>query len=428
LSKRSVEIRKEIAVLDIGTTKICCAIGKKDSKGYNINAIDNNRCIKIYGVGYQSAIGIKRNSITNLDDLETSIMGTIATAEKDAQKSIKSVLVALPPWVVSSNRIQNSINLGQLPVDDIHITSLQNINVVNYIDSLKELIHIFPISYAIDEATGIQKPIGMIGSKLSADIHVITASGAIIKNIKNCLNRNNIGVEGFVSSSYASGLSVLLEEEIMSGVTLIDFGGATTSVSFFHNGTMLQTSSIPIGSQNITNDISIILRTTTAHAERLKILYGVTGVSIGSDDEQCLVPRIDEYGEERIQNISRNMLDSIICARLEEIIELVQNKIRKNRDYQATSQRIVMTGGGSRISGLNEFIKARRYFETSSTRLGKPICTSGSHDFVQSPSFSTCSGTILYYLQLSSSNQINQLAGFKRSLGQKLITWFRRGV
>ncbi len=423
-----VDTRKEVAVLDLGTSKICCAIAKSDLKNHNLDSIDSEKCIKIYGVGYQLAKGIKKNSITNLEDLEDSIVGTIVTAEKDAQKSIKSVLIALPSWAIESRTIRSCINLGQLPVDDIHLTSLVNINTTDYIEESRELIHMFPTSYAIDGTADIQDPIGMVGERLSANIHVMTAPKALVKNIKNCLNRNNINVEGFISSTYASGLSVLLNEEMSSGVTLIDIGGTTTSIAFFYNGSLCHMESIPIGSQNITNDIAIILRTTKSHAERLKILYGVASSDILSDnEEQCLVPRIDEYGEEHIQNVSRGMLDSIIGARLEEIIELVEERVRKLGKNSTISQRIVLTGGGSRISGLNEFIKAKRYFENAAIRLGKPINVTGSHDFVQTPSFATCSGIIFHVLSSFNSN-VSRLTNPKKSLKQKLITWFRRGV
>lgn len=424
-----IDTRKEVAVLDIGTSKICCAVAKKETKGRSLDAFEDEKNIRILGVGYHLAKGIKKNTITNLEDLEESIVGTISTTEKDAQKSIKSLVVSLPSWATKSISIQSSMELGQLPVDDIHIGTLLNFDKSKYIDETREIIHIFPVAYSIDEATDIQDPIGMIGNKLSAVIHIITAPMALIKNIKNCLNRNNIEVEEFISSTYASGLSVLLNEEISSGVTLIDFGGTTTSIAFFKDGAFLHMETIPVGSQNITNDLAIILRTTQSHAERLKILYGVGNSDASNgNEEQCLVPRIDEYGEEHIQNISRSMLDSIIVSRLDEIVELIQNRIQKCGADMSVTQRIVITGGGSRLSGLNEFIKSNRYFSGSSVRLGKPICITGSHDFVKTSSFATCAGTVLYYLGMFFNSSFMRISNQKKSLKQKIITWFRRGI
>lgn len=422
-----IDTRKDVAVLDIGTSKVCCAIAKKESKNHFPDSLDESKNIRILGIGSRLARGIKKYSITNLENLEESILGAVSAAEKDAQKSIKSLIVSLPSWAVESINISTSTDLGQIPVDDIHIGTLLNFDKLQYMDESQTIIHVVPVSYSIDETTNIQDPIGMIGNKLSAELHVVAASSTFIKNLKNCLSRNNIEVEEFISSTYASGLSVLLNEELSSGVTLIDFGGATTSIALFRDGVFLHIENIPVGSHHITNDLAVILRTTQSHAERLKILYGVgTADMVGGNEEQCLVPRIDEYGEEHIQNISRSMLDSIIVSRLDEIIELVQKAIKKCGAGTSLTQRIVITGGGSRLSGLHEFIKCNGYFNNSSVRLGKPVSTIGSDDFVKTASFATCAGASLYYFNMRSNNAV--MSGAKKSLKQKIITWFRRGI
>ncbi|MDR0552508.1 MAG: cell division protein FtsA [Holosporales bacterium] len=422
--KKVIDTKREVAILDIGTSKICCAIGRGVPSGKgNLEASENERALRVLGAGYHFARGIKRNSITNLEELEEAILNAVSSAEKDAQKSIKSVFVSLPSWAIESTSVETQMALGQLPVDDVCINSLLNFDTSRYINTeTREIIHIFPISYSIDDAVDIQDPIGMVGENITASVHILTASSALIKNIRNCIRRNNIEVEGFISSTYASGLSVLLNEELLSGVTLVDFGGSVTTVAFFHSGNLLYIEPIPIGAQNITNDISIILRTLHSHAERLKILYGVSSGNDSSldDMEQCLIPRIDEYGEEHMQNVSKAMLDSIIRARLEEIIELVQEKVNT---IQIMAQRIVITGGGSKIAGLNEFIKMSKYFKNSFVRLGKPIRTIGSHDFVQTPSFASTAGSMLYCLSSHNFQFSNN-----KSLMQKITTWFKRGV
>ncbi|MDR1488533.1 MAG: cell division protein FtsA [Holosporales bacterium] len=425
-------MKSEVAVLDLGTSKVCCAIAKGYSPHSKIDseAIESKRTIRILGTGYHLASGIKRNSITALEKLEESILSAISVAEKDAEKPVKSILIALPSWATKSHIIKSSIQLGQLPVDDIHIGSLLNFKTSEYIDCVNnEIIHVFPISYSLDDIEEIQNPIGMVGETLSSTLHVITASKIFLRNIKNCLNRNNIEVEKFISSAYASGLSVLIQEEMDLGVTLIDFGGSTISISFFGDNSFLYTTSIPIGGDNITNDISIILRTTKSHAERLKILYGISGVqgvvddntsSSSLNDEQCLVPKIDEYGEEYMQSISKNMLDSIIRARLEEILEAVEKRIANT----VMARRIVITGGGSRLSGISEFIKTNKFFKNFSLRLGKPIGAIGSHDFVQTSSFATTAGAVLHCLSPYNQNSFDK----NKSITQKIITWLKRGI
>lgn len=408
---------------------MCVAIAKGERKEANDSSLNFGNDIRVIGVGYQLAKGIKKGYITNLEELEDSILNAIVTTEKEAQKSIKSVFVALPAWAIESQTIETSIEIGQLPVDDIHVNSLIDFDTTKYIEPDMEVIHIFPISYSIDEAYGIQDPLGMVGEKLSAIFHVMTAKSAIIKNIKNTLNRNSIEVSGFICSSYASTLSVALDEEISSGVTVIDIGGSTTSISCIHDGTLLYMGTIALGGNNITNDIAMVLRTNKSSAERLKILYGVSsaGETNGYNEEQILVSRIDEYGEEHIQNISKNMLDSIISARLEEILELCQKHIYECGADKILYQRIVITGGGSRLSGLNEFIKAKRYFGGLNVRLGKPIGTIGSHDFVKTASFATAAGTVLYCLG-NAPGRASLKVNNDKSFWQRLITWFKRGI
>lgn len=406
---------------------MCVAIAKGERKEANDSSLNFGNDIRVIGVGYQLAKGIKKGFITNLEELEDSILNAIVTTEKEAQKSIKSVFVALPAWAIESQTIETSLEIGQLPVDDIHVKSLIDFDTTKYIDSDMEVIHIFPISYSIDEAQGIQDPVGMVGEKLSAVFHVMTAKSSLLKNIKNTINRNNIEVGGFICSSYASTLSVALDEEISSGVTVIDIGGSTTSISFIHDGTLLYMGTIGLGGNNITNDIAMVLRTNKSSAERLKILYGVSSGETNYDEEQILVPRIDEYGEEHIQNISKNMLDSIISARLEEILELCQKHIYECGADKLLYQRIVITGGGSRLSGLNEFIKTKRYFSGLTVRLGKPIGTTGSHDFVKTASFATAAGTVLYCLGDGPGRSYLRVNNDK-SFWQRLITWFKRGI
>lgn len=420
--KKIIDTKKEIAVLDLGTNTICVAIAKGESKFNEKISSDFNNEIRILGVGYQLAKGIKRGTITNLEDLEESILGAIYSAEKEAQKSIKSVFVALPSWALKSQAIENSMDIGQLPIDEVHLNILLNIDTTRYIEESRSVIHIFPISYSLDGNSGIQEPLGMIGNELSAVFHVVTASTSLLKNIKNCLNRNNINVIGFIDSAYASALSTTLEEETTAGILIIDIGGSETSVSYVRDGVLLYQGNVPIGGQHITNDIAMVLRTTKPNAERLKILYGISEKTTGN--ESVLITKIDEFGEEHMQNISKGMLDMIVSARLEELLKLTETHIF-NSGINNICQRIVITGGGSQISGLNEFIKSKGFFKDFSIRLGKPIGTIGSHDFVKSASFASAAGSIVYCL----TDLFNKNISTKdRSLWQKLLIWFKRGV
>ena len=167
------------------------------------------------------------------------------------------------------------------------------------------------------------------------------------------------------------------------------------------------------------------LRTSFANAERLKTMYGV-GYTKNDDNEQFLIARIDEYGEERMQTVSKEMLNAIISARLHEIFEFVEKRIQQLGVPSDVSQRIVITGGGSQISGLTEFIKNRKIFKGASIRLGKPVGISGSYDFVQTASFATTDGAITYCLDESLNNAKSHYC--KQSIMQKILNWLKRGI
>lgn len=420
--KKIIDTKKEIAVLDLGTNTICSAIAKGESKFREKLSEDFTNEIRFLGVGYHLSRGIKKGTITNLEDLEDSILEAIYSAEKESQRSIKSVFVSLPSWALESRILENGIELGQLPVDEVHLNVLLNIDTAKHIDESRTIVHTFPISYSLDGNTGIQDPIGMIGDKLSAVLHVVTAQTTLLNNIKNCLNRNNIKVIGFVASSYASALAVTLEEETTAGILVIDIGGSDTSVAYIKDNVLLYQGYVPMGGQHITNDIAMVLRTTKSNAERLKILYGISEKTTG--EESILITKIDEFGEEHIQNISKSMLDVIISARLEELLTLVEKHIF-DTGINNMCQRLVITGGGSQISGLNEFIKSKGIFKDFSIRLGKPIGTTGSHDFVKTASFSSTAGAIIYCLTDFLKQNISPS---NRSFWQKLLIWFKRGV
>lgn len=421
-------MKKEIAVIDLGTNTICVALARceKTSNKKRGSSVASNNNIKILGSGYQMTKGLTYGTLTNMEDLEGVLLNTIVTAEKESQKHIKHVTIALPNWITKSMLVDNSINIGHNPIDETQINRLINSNNSQYCDKDSSIIHVFPISYAVDNSEGIQDPIGLLGDKLSAVFNVISVSNIFINNVKNCLNQCGIVVDNFICSSYASALSVVLEDEIQSGVMVIDIGGSSTTIACIGNNALLYMGIIPIGGSHITRDISVVLRTNKVNAERLKILYGVSysnSLPI-HDEEQILVSSVDEFGEEHIQNVSKSTLDLIISSRLDEIFELIKKHIEENNIDELYYQNIIITGGGSQIACLNEYIKSKNLFFGSSVRLGKPMCITGNNDFVNTASFSTTAGAILYELGNDHySTQVKQ-----GGLLQRIVSIFKRGI
>ena len=418
-------MKKEIAVIDLGTNTICTALARCD-KLKNKSSIASSNSVKILGLGYQMTKGLTYGTLTNIEDLEGILLNTIAIVEKESQKHIKHVTIALPNWATESTLVDNSITIGHNPIDEIQVNKLININNSEYYSKDSSIIHVFPLSYAVDNSEGIHDPIGLLGNKLSAVFNVISVKNRLINNLKNCLNQCGIVIDNIICSAYASALSVALEDEIQSGVMIIDIGGSSTTIACVSNGALLYMGIIPVGGSHITRDISVVLRTNKTNAERLKILYGVSySNSIPThDEEQILVSSVDEFGEEHIQNVSKSTLDLIISSRLDEIFDLIKKHIEENNIDEMYYQNIIITGGGSRIACLNEYIKTKNLFFGSSVRLGKPICTVGNNNFVNTASFSTAAGAIIYEMNNDQySKQIKQSGFF-----QKIISVFKQGI
>lgn len=416
-------MKKELNVIDLGTNTICIAIAKCDK--FNSKKKSSNK-IKILGYGYNMTKGLTYGALTSIEDLEGVLLKAITKAEQESQKHIKHVTIALPNWATESKLVDKTISIGNNPVDEIHINKLISLSNSECCDDDSSIIQVFPISYSVDNSDSVQDPTGLLGNKLSAIFNVVSVRNGIINNLTNCLSQCGITIDNFISSSYASSLSITFDDETQSGIMLIDMGGSSTTMACISNKTLLYLGIIPIGSSHITRDISIVLRTDKTNAERLKILYGVSYSNSLSahDEEQILVSSVDEFGEEHIQNVSKSTLDLIISSRLDEIFDLIKKHIEENNIDEMYYQNIIITGGGSQIAGLNEYIKTKNLFFGSSVRLGKPICTVGDNDFVNTASFAAAAGTILYELESDQYNKPIKQDGFLH----KLVSVFKRGI
>lgn len=416
-------MKKELNVIDLGTNTICIAIAKCDK--FNPKKKASNK-IKILGYGYNMTKGLTYGALTSIEDLEGVLLTAITKAEKESQKHIKHVTISLPSWVTESKLVDKTISIENNPVDETHISRLISLSNCEYCNDDSSIIHIFPISYSIDNSDGIQDPIGLLGNKLSAVFNVVSVRNGIINNLKNCLSQCGIIIDNFICSSYVSSLAITLDDETQSRVMIIDMGGSSTTIACINNKNLLYLGIIPIGSSHITRDISVVLRTDKINAERIKILYGVSYSNslFAHDEEQILVSSVDEFGEEHIQNVSKSTLDLIISSRLDEIFDLIKKHIEENNIDEIYYQNIIITGGGSQIAGLNEYIKTKNLFFGSSVRLGKPICMVGDNDFVNTASFAAAAGTILYELENDQYNKQVKQDG----LLHKLISIFKRGI
>ncbi|MBN1504223.1 MAG: cell division protein FtsA [Candidatus Eisenbacteria bacterium] len=371
-----------LAGLDIGTTKICVIVAE----------VDDANQVNVVGVGTVPSEGLRRGIVINLEKTVHSISRAVEKAERMAGVEIKSVYAG-----IAGDHIRSINSRGVIAVSrkDNEIGPADVARVVDAAKAVaipadREIIHVIPQEFIVDDQDGIKDPIGMSGIRLEAEIHIITGAVTSAKNICKSIERAGLRVEDLVLEPLASSHAVLGPDERDLGVVLIDIGGGTTDVAVFYEGSIRHTAIIGFGGTSITNDIAIGLRTPIDKAEELKIKHGCALSSMVSEDEKISVPGV---GGRPTRELSRYVLSSMIEPRLEEICQLALKEVRKNHFADLLSAGVVVTGGTALMHGMTDL--AEQVFEMP-VRTGVPTGISGLVDSVSDPRFSTGVGLILH--------------------------------
>ena len=378
-----MEEDKIIVGLDIGTTKICAVVGRKNEFGK----------LEVLGMGKAVSDGVIRGIVTNIDKTVNAIQRAIEEAEEQAGIDINVVNVG-----IAGQHIKSSIHHGSItrPSSDDEITVSDVNKLTNdmyriVIPPGSEIIHVMPQDYIVDYEDGIRDPVGMSGVKLEADFHVITAQTNAINNINKCVRRAGLEIENLILEPLASSLSVLSEEEKEAGVCLVDIGGGTTDIAVFYDNIIRHTAVIPFGGNIITSDIKQGRMVMSHQAELLKTKFGRAISEEASPNEIVSIPGLRNRPP---KEISVKNLAHIIEARMEEIIEMVHTEIITAGYDQKLAGGIVVTGGGALLTNLKQLFE---YMTGMDTRVGYPNEHLGKSkvEMVKSPMFATTIGLVL---------------------------------
>lgn len=378
-----MEEDKIIVGLDIGTTKICAVVGRKNEYGK----------LEVLGMGKAVSDGVIRGIVTNIDKTVNAIQRAIEEAEELAGININIVNVG-----IAGQHIKSSIHHGSITRstkdDEITVADVNKLTEDMYrivIPPGSEIIHVMPQDYIVDYEDGIRDPVGMSGVKLEADFHVITAQTNAINNINKCIRRAGLEVENLILEPLASSLSVLSEEEKEAGVCLVDIGGGTTDIAIFYDNIIRHTAVIPFGGNIITSDIKQGCMVMSHQAELLKTKFGRAIAEEASPNEIVSIPGLRNRPP---KEISIKNLAHIIEARMQEIIELVHTEIITSGYEQKLAGGIVVTGGGALLTNLKQLFE---YMTGMDTRIGFPNEHLGKSkvEMVKSPMFSTTIGLVL---------------------------------
>lgn len=376
--------RKENIVvgLDIGTTKICAIVGEVHEHG-----------VDIIGIGSHPSKGLRKGVVINIEATVNSIKRAVEEAELMAGCKIETVYAG-----IAGSHIRGFNSHGIVAVKDGEVSEADIDRVIDAAKAVaipidREIIHILPQEFVIDDQDGIREPLGMSGVRLEAKIHVVTGAVTSAQNIIKCAQRCSLQVSDIVLEQLASAFSVLSEDEKELGVAIVDIGGGTTDIAIFCNGSIQHTSVIAIGGQHLTNDIAVGLRTPQEDAEEIKKRYGTSSSKMIGKDEVIEVPSI---GARPGRVLRRQILGDILEPRLEEIFELVAQEIDRARLRELLASGVVLTGGSTLLPGV---VEVAEHIIGLPVRLGVPQNVGGLADIVKSPIYATSVGLVLYGAQ-----------------------------
>ncbi|MCW5696758.1 MAG: cell division protein FtsA [Bauldia sp.] len=393
LSRLTPKKTTAVAVLDIGSSKICCMIARLKPSEPGEALPGRTHTVQLIGIGHQKARGVKSGAIVDLEAAERAIRLAVDAAERMARVTIDSLVVNVASGRLASETFSAQVPVAGAEVGEADIGRVLAAGRAHSVSEGRTVVHSLPIGYSLDGHRGVRDPRGMVGRTLGVDMHVVTANFAPLENLELCVNRSHLAIAATVANPYASGLATLVDDEADLGVVTVDLGAATTTMAVFLNGQFIHADGIAIGGHHITVDIARGLSTSLESAERLKLMHGSALVS-GADDADILsVPPLGDEEREVPNRLPRAALNRIIRARVEEILELVRDRLNDSGFAALVGRRIVLTGGASQLNGLAE---AARRILARNVRLGRPLGVSGLPEVARGPSHATTVGMLIY--------------------------------
>ncbi|MBC8455800.1 cell division protein FtsA [bacterium] len=405
----------------IPTTTICAVMAE----------YDESRNFTIIGVGDSHSKGLRRGMVVDIDKTINSIELAVEECKKMAGvDDVDGVIVGIAGDHIRSLNSHGVIAIGQISDDYMGETGTVKgadvDRVLNRAETItlapdRQILHVEPQEFIVDDQSGIKDPIGMVARRLEAKAHIVHGASTSVQNLTNCIRGSNMEVQSIVLESLASSFAVLDDDERELGVALVDIGGGTSDIIVFFQGGIKHTGIVPLGGDSITNDIAIIFRTSRDIAESIKIKHGCANASMVSRED---IFSIEGIGGRPPKDATREELARVVQPRMKEILHHVKGEIHKSDCYGQLTGGIVLTGGGSLLEGLQEL--AEEIFELP-VKIGYPNVFGGLAESVNNPIYSTAIGLLKYELKLDRAHavRIREKKRFSiRNIIQPIIDWF----
>ncbi len=416
-----------VTVLDIGSTKVVCLIGKLEPREETSFLPGRTHDIEIIGVGHHKSRGIKAGVIADLDAVESSVRMAVHTAEKRAGLTVESLIVNISAGRLKSDIYAAEIDLGGHEVERSDLKKVLAAAAAQINNNDRSILHSLPTGYSLDGERSIRDPLGMYGDHLGVNMHVLSAEQAPLRNLELCANRAHLTVEAMVATPYASGLSALVDDEAEIGCACIDMGGGTTTISVFTEGRMVHADAIALGGHHVTMDLARGLSTRLEDAERLKVVHGSALPTTGDDHDTVSVPPIGDSESEMPVQMPKALLGRIVSARIEETLEMIRDRIQRSGYAPLVGRRVVLTGGASQLTGIAD---AARRILARNVRIGRPLGVAGLPAAAKGPAFSTAVGLMIYPQVAALESHGGERAGRYRAVGgggrfARVGQWFK---
>jgi cell division protein FtsA len=372
-------MRNVLTGVDVGTSKVCAVIAEPRPEG-----------IAVLGYGVVPCTGLRRGIVVNIDATVEALRGATAEAEKSASVRIGAAVVG-----IAGAHIQGLNSHGIVAVRGGEVSGRDVERVIDAARAVaipldRQVLHILPQQFAVDDQDGVRDPVGMAGVRLETRIHIVTAAQSYGQNLAKCCERSGINVSEFMFEPLASADAALFPEERELGVALLDIGGGTTDIIVFHSAAVMHTAVLPVGGNHLTSDVAAGLRTPLTEAERLKISFGVATNQVVGNDEIVQVPGV---GGREPREIARRLLGEIIEPRMEEIFAMAHRELLRSGVSESLSSGIVLAGGTSLLEGTQEL--AERVFDLP-VRRGLPINLKDMPEELMKPMYTTAAGLLLH--------------------------------
>jgi cell division protein FtsA len=381
-----------LSVVDVGASKVVCLIARLTPME-RVDALrGRSHRAKVLGVGHQRSRGVKAGAIVDLEQAEGAIRLAIDAAERMAGAEVQSVIVNISGGRLSSQRLAANIAVRNRAVGEYEMHRVIEAASAANSQPGRTALHAIATGFHLDAQSDIRDPRGMVGEQLGAELAVASCDVAAARNLMLAIERCHLKVEAMVASPYAAGLSSLVDDEPEIGAALVDFGGGSTTIGVFHNDRLTHVDAIAVGGNHVTMDVARGLSVSLADAERLKTLYGACIPSPSDDRETIAVHRAGDEADHP-SYLPKSDLVRIIRPRVEEILELVRERLKAAGHSALVGRRLVLTGGASQLTGLPELARA---IVSPHARVGRPLGVEGLPESAKTPAFACAVGLLIY--------------------------------